>query len=377
MVTLVDNTFHYYFCLCFICILNFQKRKKCEFDSKFVILKCLLYFTLLCLLDKLSDMKQNNHLKSARRTIRTEAKGLEKLAKSLTIEFNEVCDRLLKTKGKIITLGIGKSGHIAQKVSATLSSTGSSSSFINAGEALHGDVGGINKNDTVIIFSHSGQSEELIALMPYLKSVGCEYFSVTGSKNSFIARNSMINLDTGISEEACPLDLAPTTSTTAALALGDALAVALLEAKNFKSDDFAKSHPGGKLGKRLITTVDDLMSKGEDLPIVTKETSLSETLIEISSKGLGVALVVNKNKLLGIFTDGDLRRTLNNEKDPLNKDIQSFMTQKSKTIQKDSLAIEALEIMQNNSIYSLAVLDKKHVPVGVIRMHDLIEAGLV
>ena len=322
-------------------------------------------------------MKQNNHLKSARRTIRTEAKGLEKLAKSLNIEFNEVCDRLLRTKGKIITLGIGKSGHIAKKVSATLSSTGSSSSFINAGEALHGDVGGINKNDTVIIFSHSGQSEEVIGLIPYLKSVGCEYFSVTGSKSSFIARNSMINLDTGISEEACPLDLAPTTSTTAALALGDALAIALLEAKNFKSDDFAKSHPGGKLGKRLITTVDDLMSKGEDLPIVRKETSLSETLIEISSKGLGVALVVNKNKLLGIFTDGDLRRTLNNEKDPLNKDIQSFMTQKSKTIQKDCLAIEALEIMQNNSIYSLAVLDKKHVPVGVIRMHDLIEAGLV
>ena len=377
MVTLVDNTFHYYFCLCILYLFNFQKRKKCEFNPELAILKCLLYFTLLCILDKLTAMKQNNHLKSARRTIRTEAKGLEKLAKSLNIEFNEVCDRLLRTKGKIITLGIGKSGHIAKKVSATLSSTGSSSSFINAGEALHGDVGGINKNDTVIIFSHSGQSEEVISLLPYLKSVGCEYFSVTGSKSSFIARNSMINLDTGISEEACPLDLAPTTSTTAALALGDALAIALLEAKNFKSDDFAKSHPGGKLGKRLITTVDDLMSKGEDLPIVTKETSLSETLIEISSKGLGVALVVNKNKLLGIFTDGDLRRTLNNEKDPLNKDIQSFMTQKSKTIQKDCLAIEALEIMQNNSIYSLAVLDKKHVPVGVIRMHDLIEAGLV
>ena len=322
-------------------------------------------------------MKDINHLKSARRTIRTEAKGLEKLAKGLTIEFNQVCDRLLKTKGKIITLGIGKSGHIAKKVSATLSSTGSASNFINAGEALHGDVGGVSKEDKVIIFSHSGQSEEVIGLIPYFKLVGCEFFSITGSKNSFIAQNSMVNLDTGIYEEACPLDLAPTTSTTAALALGDALAVALLEAKNFKSDDFAKSHPGGKLGKRLMITVDDLMSKGGDLPVVSQKMNLSETLIEISSKGLGMALIVDKKKLLGIFTDGDLRRTLNKEKDPLHKNIAEFMSKKVKTIHKDCLAIEALEIMQNNKIYSLAVLNKKLVPVGVIRMHDLIEAGLV
>ena len=322
-------------------------------------------------------MKEINHLKSARRTIRTEAKGLEKLAKSLSIEFNQVCERLLKTKGKIITLGIGKSGHIAKKVSATFSSTGSSSNFINAGEALHGDVGGVKKEDKVIIFSHSGQSEEVMGLLPYFKLVGCEFFSITGSKNSFIAKNSMINLDTGVYEEACPLDLAPTTSTTAALALGDALAVALLEAKNFKSDDFAKSHPGGKLGKRLIITVSDLMSQGDDLPIVSQKMTLSETLIEISSKGLGVALVVHKNKLLGIFTDGDLRRTLNKEKDPLQKNITDFMSLKTKTIQQDCLAIDALEIMQKNRIYSLAVLNNKLVPVGVIRMHDLIEAGLV
>ena len=168
-------------------------------------------------------------------------------------------------------------------------------------------------------------SEMCIRDSPYLKSVGCEYFSITGSKNSFIAKNSMINLDTGISEEACPLDLAPTTSTTAALALGDALAVALLEAKNFKSEDFAKSHPGGKLGKRLITTVDDLMSRGEELPLVSQHAMLSEALIEISSKGLGVALVTNKNKLIGIFTDGDLRRTLNSEKDSLSSKIKYFM----------------------------------------------------
>ncbi len=322
-------------------------------------------------------MKKNNYLKSGRRTIRIESKGLEKLAKTLSADFNIVCDKLFKTKGKIITLGIGKSGHIAKKVSATLSSTGSASSFINAGEALHGDIGGISKNDAVIIFSHSGETEEIIDLIPFLKSSGCEFFSITGSRDSFIAKNSLINLDTGISEEACPLDLAPTTSTTASLALGDAIAVALLEAKNFKSDDFAKSHPGGKLGKRLITTVEDLMSKNKDLPVVSRGTTLSNTLIEISSKGLGVALVVEKKRLVGIFTDGDLRRTLNQVKDPLNKKIENYMTKRTKTILKNKLAIEALDIMQKNKIYSIAVVDSKKVPVGIIRMHDLVEAGLV
>ena len=322
-------------------------------------------------------MKKINHLKSARRTLKIEAKGLEKLSKSLNADFNEVCNKLMNTKGKIITLGIGKSGHIAKKISATLSSTGSPSNFINAGEALHGDVGAINKKDKVLIFSHSGQSEEIINLLPYLKSVGCEYFSITGSKTSSIAKNALINLDTGVSEEACPLDLAPTTSTTAALALGDAIAVALLEAKEFSTSDFAKSHPGGKLGKRLVTKVDDLMAKGKGLPIVDLKTTLSKTLIEVSSKGLGVALVIENNLLKGIFTDGDLRRTLNEEVDPLDKPISQFMTKNSKTIMHNSLAIDALNIMQNNKIYSLAVLDDLKRPIGVIRMHDLIEAGLV
>ena len=322
-------------------------------------------------------MKKINHLKSARRTLKIEAKGLEELSKSLNADFNQVCNKLMNTKGKIITLGIGKSGHIAKKISATLSSTGSPSNFINAGEALHGDVGAINKKDKVLIFSHSGQSEEIVNLLPYLKSVGCEYFSITGSKTSSIANNALINLDTGVSEEACPLDLAPTTSTTAALALGDAIAVALLEAKEFSSSDFAKSHPGGKLGKRLVTKVDDLMAKGKGLPIVTLKTTLSKTLIEVSSKGLGVALVIENNLLRGIFTDGDLRRTLNEEVNPLDKPISQFMTKNSKTIMNNSLAIDALNIMQNNKIYSLAVLDELKQPIGVIRMHDLIEAGLV
>tara|TARA_Y100001968_G_C19362375_1_gene720526 strand:- start:356 stop:1315 length:960 start_codon:yes stop_codon:yes gene_type:complete len=318
-----------------------------------------------------------DYLKSARKTIKVEAKGLEALSKTLDKNFNLLCDNLIKTKGKIITLGIGKSGHIAKKISATLTSTGSPSVFVSAGEALHGDAGTIRKNDKVLIFSHSGQSEEVIALLPYLKSVGCDFFSITGSSDSIIAQSSLLNLHTGISEEACPLDLAPTTSTTAALALGDAIAVALLEARDFSREDFAKSHPGGKLGKRLITSVDDLMTKGKKLPVVSMQTTLSKALIEISQKGLGVALVIEKNDLKGIFTDGDLRRTLENEKDPLESPISKFMSKKIKTISKDRLAIDALQIMQKHKIYSIVALNDKKAPEGIIRMHDLIEAGLV
>ena len=318
-----------------------------------------------------------NYLKSARKTIKVEAKGLEALSKALDKNFNLLCDNLIKTRGKIITLGIGKSGHIAKKISATLTSTGSPSVFVNAGEALHGDSGTISKNDKVLIFSHSGQSEEVIALLPYLKSVGCDFFSITGSSDSIIAQSSLLNLHTGISAEACPLDLAPTTSTTAALALGDAIAVALLEARDFSREDFAKSHPGGKLGKRLITSVDDLMTKGKKLPVISMHTTLSKALIEISKKGLGVALVIEKHDLKGIFTDGDLRRTLENEKDPLECPISKFMSKKIKTISKDRLAIDALQIMQKHKIYSIVALNDKKVPEGIIRMHDLIEAGLV
>jgi len=322
-------------------------------------------------------MKENKHLKVGRRTIRIEAKGLDNLAKSIGREFDDVCDKLLQTKGKIITLGIGKSGHIAKKVSATLSSTGSPSNFINAAEALHGDIGGINKSDKVLIFSHSGQSKEILDLLPYLKNLGCDFFSITGSKDSMIAKNSNINIDTGISEEACPLDLAPTTSTTASLALGDAIAVALLEAKSFKADDFAKSHPGGKLGKRLILKAEDVMKKGEELPIVLPTDSLAKTLIEISSKGLGVALVIEKSSLKGIFTDGDLRRALNKKIDLLEAPISKLMSKKVKTIRYSALATEAIKLMQKNQIYSLVVLDQKKRPKGLIRMHDLVEAGLV
>jgi len=275
-------------------------------------------------------------------------------------------------------MGVGKSGHIGNKVAATLSSTGSPSYFINAAEALHGDVGAITKKDNVIIFSHSGESEEIVKLLPTLKNIGCSFFSITGDPKSTIAIHSLVNINTSVADEACPLNLAPTTSTTVALALGDAIAVALLEAKDFNSKDFAKSHPGGKLGKRLLLKVSDIMHKEKDLPVVQLSTSLSNCLIEISSKGLGVALILDKNKgLKGIFTDGDLRRSLNQGIDIHNTPISKLMSKNVKTINEEHLATKAIDIMQKNEIYMLIAVDKRNLPSGIIRMHDLMKSGLI
>ena len=323
-------------------------------------------------------MKQINYLKSAKRTINLESEALRKVAKSLNKDFSALCESLLNSKGRIICLGVGKSGHIANKTSATLSSTGSPAFFVNAGEAMHGDVGAITKNDSVIIFSHSGESDEVINLLPTLKNVKCNIFSITGNPQSTISQQSIINIDTGISEEACPLDLAPTTSTTAALAIGDAIAVALLEAKGFQSDDFAKSHPGGKLGKRLLLKVKDIMHQGEEMPRVSPNSLLSEVLLEVSSKGLGIALVIdNSNKLIGVFTDGDLRRALNSKIKIHETKITDVMSKKVKTIDESSLATKAIEIMQQNEIYVLVAIRKDKKPTGIIRMHDLLKSGLV
>lgn len=323
-------------------------------------------------------MKQINYLKSAKRTINLESEALKKVAKSLNKDFSALCEYLLNSKGRIICLGVGKSGHIANKTSATLSSTGSPAFFVNAGEAMHGDVGAITKKDSVIIFSHSGESDEVINLLPTLRNVKCNIFSITGNPQSTISQQSIINIDTGISEEACPLDLAPTTSTTAALAIGDAIAVALLEAKGFQSDDFAKSHPGGKLGKRLLLKVKDIMHQGEEMPRVSPNSLLSEVLLEVSSKGLGIALVIdNSDKLIGVFTDGDLRRALNSRIEIHETKITDVMSKKVKTIDESSLATKAIEIMQQNEIYVLVAIRKDKKPTGIIRMHDLLKSGLV
>ena len=322
-------------------------------------------------------MKKTNHINSAKRTLDVESKALTKLAANLDQKFSNLCEVILRSKGKIITLGVGKSGHIAQKISATLSSTGSPSYFIHATEALHGDIGVISKNDSVLIFSHSGESKEIIDLIPSLKNIGCKIFSFTGPTESTIAKSTDINISTEVDKEACPLDLAPTSSTTAALALGDALAIALLESRKFSPQDFAKSHPGGKLGKKLTLKVEDIMSKGKDFPFISPNTLLSKALVEISNKGLGIVAVVDKKKLTGVFTDGDLRRTIGSKKDIHKTKISLVMSKNVKTIQQSSLASKAIETMEKNNIYVLIVLDSKKIPVGVLRMHDLMQSGLV
>ena len=320
---------------------------------------------------------KKRHINSAKRTLDIESKALTKLAANLDQKFSNLCEVILKSKGKIITLGVGKSGHIAQKISATLSSTGSPSYFIHATEALHGDIGVISKNDSVLILSHSGESKEIIDLIPSLKNIGCKIFSFTGPTESTIAKSTDINISTEVDKEACPLDLAPTSSTTAALALGDALAIALLESRKFSPQDFAKSHPGGKLGKKLTLKVEDIMSKGKDFPFVSPNTLLSKALVEISNKGLGMVAVVDKKKLKGVFTDGDLRRTIGSKKDIHKTKISLVMSKNVKTIQQSSLASKAIEIMEKNNIYVLIVLNSKKIPVGVLRMHDLMQSGLV
>ena len=323
-------------------------------------------------------MRTSKFIESAKRTLQIESKEILKLSKNLNTNFDKACKLLKNCKGKIITLGVGKSGHIANKIAATLSSTGSPAFFINAAEALHGDLGGINSNDIILIFSYSGKSSEIIEILPSLKEMGCELIAITGKEDSTIAKEVKINLPLNITREACPLDLAPTASTTTALALGDAIAVALLESKGFQTKDFAKSHPGGLLGKKLTLKVKNLMHSKQDLPLVKGNTLLSRALIEISKKNLGLALIVdNKNKLIGIFTDGDLRRAINKRIDIHKTKISSVMSHNGKTIQDSMLAMEAIEIMEKNEIYSLAVLNSKNKLCGVIRMHDFLKANLI
>tara|TARA_X000000368_G_scaffold412777_1_gene399704 strand:- start:207 stop:1172 length:966 start_codon:yes stop_codon:yes gene_type:complete len=316
-------------------------------------------------------------LESAKRTLKIESEGINRLLENLDENFNDVCEDLLNCKGRIVTLGVGKSGHIANKISATLSSTGSSSFFVNAAEALHGDLGSITSEDIVIIFSHSGESQEIIDILPSLKNIGCGIFSITGSKESKISKESKLNLSTEIVEEACPNNLAPTTSTTASLALGDAIAVAILEAKGFTSDDFAKSHPGGKLGKRLLLKVSDIMHTGEAFPSVNEDEILVNSLMKMTEKGLGILVVLDESKnLSGVFTDGDLRRCINQDKNIKTTKVSEVMSKSTKTINRNVLAFEASKIMENHNIYSLVVMDDDK-PIGVLRMHDLLQTGLI
>ena len=321
-------------------------------------------------------MNKYNYIASAKRTLKIESNSISQIASQLDKSFVTLCDKVIKCDGKFIIMGVGKSGHIAQKISATLSSTGTPSVFIHPTEAAHGDMGLIDKKDIVLLISNSGDTDEIINILPSLKRHCKEVASLTSNNKSSIAKSADIKIQLKSKKEACPLNLAPTSSTTNAMVFGDALAIALLEAKGFTQKDFASSHPAGKLGKKLITQVEDLMHKGHAVPKVSADTILDKALLEITKKNLGITLIVEKTRLVGIFTDGDLRRCINKKVDIQNTKIKDVMTKKFKTINSDALAIDAANIMEDNKIFTLVVIDKnKH--IGVISMHDLIEARIL
>jgi arabinose-5-phosphate isomerase len=321
-------------------------------------------------------MKKFNYIASAKRTLKIESDSIKSLMSQLDKSFDDLCNAVITCKGKIVIMGVGKSGHIAQKISATLSSTGTPSIFIHPTEAAHGDMGLINKKDIVLLISNSGETDEIINILASLKRHTKKIVSISGNNKSKIAKSADIKIQLNSKKEACPLDLAPTSSTTNALAFGDALAISLLEAKGFTKNDFAHSHPAGKLGKKLITRVEDLMHKGNSIPKVTPSTLLDKALLEITKKNLGITLVIDKSKVIGIFTDGDLRRCINKKVNIQNTQINKVMTKTFKTIRSDALAVDAAEIMENNKIFTLIVM-KKNKYVGVISMHDLIEARIL
>ena len=324
-------------------------------------------------------MKDKNFINSALKVIEIESKAVMGLSNQIHSDFDDLCSKILNIKGKLILMGIGKSGHIAQKTSATLSSTGTSSFFIHPTEAAHGDLGMISKNDAILILSNSGETKEIIEILPALKRSTANIFTLTNNNQSTIAMAGKINLVINADEEACPLDLAPTSSTTIALVFGDALAIALLEARGFSKNDFAKSHPAGQLGKKLTTMVQDLAVMSERAPMVDQATSLKDALMEITEKKLGVTLVTHNKEVTGIFTDGDLRRCLNNEVDLNKTPIKDVMTSNFKSIKSNALAIDAAEIMEKNKIFSLVVNSSKYKEdtIGIITMHQLLESGII
>ena len=316
---------------------------------------------------------------SARRALLLEADGIRAVAQRVDGEFTQACLRILDCRGRVVCTGMGKSGHVARKIAATLASTGTPAFFMHPGEAGHGDLGMVTDADIVLALSNSGESDEVLTLLPVLKRQGNTVIAMTGKLGSTLARESDIHLDVTVPAEACPLHLAPTTSTTAALALGDALAVALLEARGFTADDFARSHPAGSLGRRLLLHISDVMHTGKDVPMVNADVSLSEALVEMSRKRLGMTAVVDDDgRLLGLFTDGDLRRTLDDAQiDLRGTRIGAVMTRDPKTIDSDALAVEAARLMETHQIGGLIVVDAQHRVVGALNIHDLLRARVV
>ena len=311
--------------------------------------------------------------------LKSEAEAITALTDRLDQGFYEACDLVLQCPGRVVVTGIGKSGHIGKKIAATLASTGSPAFFMHPGEASHGDLGMITDQDLVVAISNSGETSEITLLLPLLKRLGIPMISLTGNPQSTIAKSADINLDVSVREEACPLGLAPTSSTTATLAMGDALAVAVLEARGFTEEDFARSHPGGNLGRRLLLRVSDIMHTGEAIPLVDAETTLNDTLIEMTAKGLGMAGVIagDGRQLIGIYTDGDLRRTFEKMPDINTARVNDFMTANPITIDADRIASEALKLMHDRKINALMVVDESGRVQGALNMHDLLRARVV
>jgi arabinose-5-phosphate isomerase len=310
--------------------------------------------------------------------IETEARALTSLAARVDGSFSQACRLMLGCKGRVVVTGMGKSGHVGRKISATLASAGTPSFFMHPGEASHGDLGMITPDDVVLAISNSGGTSEIITILPLIKRLGVPLITLTGDGQSRMAERADVNIDVGVEEEACPLGLAPTASTTATLAMGDALAIALLEARGFSAEDFARSHPGGRLGRRLLLHVSEIMHTGEDMPTVTLEAPISQALMEMTRTGLGTAAIVDEDlKVLGIYTDGDLRRTLDREVDVHKATISEVMTAECVTISPNMLAAEGLKIMEDREINALLVVDEDHRLVGVLIMHDLLRAGVI
>jgi len=315
---------------------------------------------------------------TAKKVIDIEARAIAALKKRINKDFAGIIEHICKIKGKVIITGMGKPGFIAQKISATMSSTGTPSMYLHPAEAWHGDLGRVSRNDCVIALSNSGNTEEIVKLLPIIKRIGAKMIAFTGNMNSELAKNSDFVVDTSVKAEACSLGLAPTSSTTAMLVMGDALSVALLEKKGFKEKDFAFYHPGGILGKRLLLKVEDIMRKGLNNPVVKEDTKVKQVLVAITRARAGSASVVaNNGRLTGIFTDGDLRRNLDKDPNITNKKIKDVMTKNPTTIGKDKLAADAFQLLKTKRIDEVPVVDKNGRPIGLLDVQDLLKAGLV
>lgn len=314
----------------------------------------------------------------AREVLETEADAVRRLLERVDDRFVTACRLCLACRGRVVVTGMGKSGHVASKVAATLASTGTPAFFVHPGEASHGDLGMITGEDVVMAFSNSGETAEILTILPLIKRLGVPLIAFTGAPASTLARAATVHIDVSVAKEACPLNLAPTASTTAALAMGDALAVALLKARGFTEEDFARSHPGGSLGRRLLLHIGDLMHTGDRVPAVGPDVPLAEALLEMTRKGLGMTGIVDTERhVLGIFTDGDLRRALDRGVDVHRTAIREVMTPNCKTARAEMLAAEALKMMEQHRINALLVVDGNNVLVGALNMHDLLRAGIV